>query len=66
MAMVLLEGNADRGIIVLANWSLYLKIPCVHQLGLFLMDPPLLSALVAMVLWPAVGVGKSRLEWKRQ
>ena len=66
MDMVLWAGGTGRGRIVLANWSLYFKIICVHHLGLLLMDPPLLSTLVAMVLWPAVGVGKSRLEWMRQ
>ena len=50
MDMVLLEVSTDRVRTVLANWSLYLAIPCVHQLSLFLMDPYLVSALMAMVL----------------
>ena len=51
------------GRIVLDHWSLYLAIPCVHQLGLFLMNLLLVSDLVDMVFWSAVGVGQSQLDW---
>ena len=58
MAVVLWAESTDRGIIVLENWSLYLEILFVHQLGLFLMDPPLVTALLVIVLCLAVGVGQ--------
>ena len=65
-ATVLWAGSAESGKIVLDNLSLYLASTYVYQLGLFLKETPLVSTLVTMLLWPEIGVEKSRLEWKHQ
>ena len=60
MARVL--GTKVRGAVVLTTFSLYL-FPSHSQLGLFLADPPFVSAFVAPLSCPVLGFSKSRLEW---
>ena len=60
MARVL--GTKVRGVVVFANFSLYL-VPIHSQLGLFLAEPPFVSAFVAPLSCPSLGCSQSRLEW---
>ena len=55
-------GTKVRGAVVFATFSLYL-VPSNSQLGLFLADPPFVSALVAPLSCLALGFSQSRLEW---
>ena len=52
MARVL--GNKVMGDVVFASFSLYL-VPRHSQLGLFLSEPPFVSAFVASLSWPSIG-----------
>ena len=52
MARVL--GTKVRGAVVFATFSLYL-VPSHSQLGLFLDEPPFLSAFVSTLSFPALG-----------
>ena len=58
MARVL--GTNVRGAIVFATFSLYL-FPSHSQLGLFLAEPPFVSAFVAPLSCPDIGFSQSRL-----
>ena len=60
MARVL--GTKVRGAVVFATFSLYL-VPSHSQLGLFLSQPPFVSAFVAPLSFPALGFSQSRLNW---
>ena len=60
MARVL--GTKVRGAVVFATFSLYL-VPSHSQLGLFLADPPFVSAFVAPLSCLDLGFSQSRLEW---
>ena len=60
MARVL--GNKVRGAVVFVTFSLYL-VPSHYQLGLFLAEPPFVSAFAAPLSCPALGFSQSRLEW---
>ena len=60
MARVL--GTKVRGAVVFATFSLYL-VPSHSQLGLFLAEPPFVSAFVAPLSCPVLGFPQSRLEW---
>ena len=55
-------GTKVRGAVVFATFSLYL-VPSRAQLGLFLSEPPFLSAFGAPLSGPSSGCGQSRLEW---
>ena len=59
MAIVL--GTKVRGAVVFATFPLYL-VPSCSQLGLFLADPPFVSAFFALLSCPGLGFSKSRLE----
>ena len=60
MARVL--GTKARGAVVFATFSLYL-VPSHSHLGLFLAEPPFVSAFVAPFSCPDLGFSQSRLEW---
>ena len=60
MARVL--GTKVRGAVVFATLSLYL-VPSQSQMGLFLADPPSVSAFVAPLSCPVLGFLQSRMEW---
>ena len=60
MARVLL--TKVRGAVVFATFPLYL-VPSHSQLGLFLAEPPFVSAFVAPLSCPVLGFSQSRLEW---
>ena len=60
MARVL--GTKVRGAVMFATFSLYL-VPSHSQLGLFLAEPPFVSAFVAPLSCPVLGFSQSRLEW---
>ena len=60
MARVL--GSKVSGAVVFATFSLYL-VPSHAQLGLFLAEPPFVSAFVAHLSRPSLGCSQSRLEW---
>ena len=60
MARVL--GTKVRGAVVCATFSLYL-VPSHSQLGLFLAEPPFVSAFVSPLSCPSLGFSQSRLEW---
>ena len=51
-----------RGAVVFATFSLYL-VPSQSQLGLFLAEPPFVSAFVSPLSCPDIGFSQSRLEW---
>ena len=55
-------GTKVRGSVVFATFPLYL-VPSHSQLGLFLAEPPFVSAFVAPLSCPALGFSQSRLEW---
>ena len=59
MARVL--GTKVRGAVVFANFSLYL-VPSHSQLGLFLAEPPVVSAFFEPLSFPVLGFLQSRLE----
>ena len=59
MARVL--GTKVRGAVVFANFYLYL-VPSRYQLGLFLDEPPSVSAFFAPLSCPVLGFFKSWLE----
>ena len=54
-------GTKVRGAVVFATFSLYL-VPGHSQLGLFLAEPPFVSAFVAPLSCPVLGFLQSRLE----
>ena len=54
-------GTKVRGAVVFSTFSLYL-VPSHSQLGLFLSEPPLVSAFVAPLSCPVLGFLQSRLE----
>ena len=60
MARVL--GTKVRGAVVFVTFSLYL-VSSHSQLGLFLAEPPFVSAFVAPLSCLALGFSQSRLEW---
>ena len=60
MAIVL--GTNVRGAVVFATFSLYL-FPSHFRLGLFLAEPPFVSAFVVPLSCPVLGFSQSRLEW---
>ena len=60
MARVL--GTKVRGAVVFEDFSLYL-VPSHSQLGLFLADPPFVSAFVDPLSCPDLGFSQSQLEW---
>ena len=55
-------GTKVRSAVVFATFFLYL-VPSHSQLGLFLADPPFVSAFVAALSFPNLGFSQSRLEW---
>ena len=55
-------GTKVRGAVVFVTFSLYL-VPSHSQLGLFLAEPPFVSAFVAPLSCPSLGCSQSRLEW---
>ena len=55
-------GTKVRGAVVFEDFSLYL-VPSHSQLGLFLADPPFVSAFVDPLSCPDLGFSQSRLEW---
>ena len=55
-------GTKVRGAVVFETFPLYL-VPSRSQLGLFLADPPFVSAFVAPLSCPVLGFSQSRLEW---
>ena len=59
MARVLV--NKVSGAVVFATFSLYL-VPSRSQLGLFLYDPPFVSAFVAPLSFQVLAFSQSRLE----
>ena len=59
MARVL--GTKVRGAVVFATFPLYL-VPSRSQLGLFIAEPPFVSAFVAPLSCPVLGFSQSRLE----
>ena len=54
-------GTKVRGAVVFATFSLY-KVPSRSRLGLCLVEPPFVSALVAPLSYPGLGFFQSRLE----
>ena len=60
MARVL--GTKVRGAVVFVTFPLYL-VSSHSQLGLFLAEPPFVSAFVATLSCLALGFSQSRLEW---
>ena len=60
MARVL--GTKMRDAVMFATFSLYL-VPSHSQMGLFIAEPPLVSAFVAPLSCPVIGFLQSRLEW---
>ena len=54
-------GTKVRGAVVFATFSLYL-VPSHSRLGLFLADPPFVSAFVAPLSCPVLGFTHSQLE----
>ena len=60
MARVL--GTKLRGAVVFETFYLYL-VPSHSQLGLFLDEPPFVSAFVAPLSCPSLGFSQSQLEW---
>ena len=63
MARVL--GTKVRSAVVFATFSLYL-VPSRSQLGLFLSDPPFVSAFFAPLSCPVLSFLQSRLEWFKE
>ena len=59
--MARLLGTKVRGAVVFATFYLYL-IPSSSQLGLFLAEPPFVSAFVAPLSCPVLGFWQSWLE----
>ena len=55
-------GINVRGAVVFAIFSLYL-VPGYSRMGLFLADPPFVSAFVAPFSCPVLGFSQSRIEW---
>ena len=55
-------GTKVRGAVVFATLSLYL-VPSHAQMGLFLAEPPFVSAFFAPLSLPSLGWSQSRLEW---
>ena len=55
-------GINVRGAVVFAIFSLYL-VPSRSHLGLFLADPPFVSAFVAPLSCPGIGFSQSWLEY---
>ena len=60
MARVL--GTKVRGAVVFETFYSYL-VPSHSHLGLFLAEPPFVSAFVAPFSLPSLGCSQSRLEW---
>ena len=61
LTMLRVLGTKVRGAVVFATFSLYL-VPSHSQLGLFLSEPPFVSAFVAPLSCLALGFSQSRLE----
>ena len=55
-------GTKVRGDVVFAIFSLYL-VPSHAQLGLFIADPPFVSAFVDPLSRPSLGCVQSQIEW---
>ena len=62
LAMAIVLGTKVRGDVVFATLYLYL-VPSHSQLGLFLAEPPFVSAFAAPLSCPALGFSQSQLEW---
>ena len=63
--MVRVLGTKVRGDVVFATFSLYL-VTSHYQLGLFLAEPPFVSAFVAPLSCPALGFSHSRQDWFKE
>ena len=63
--MVRVLGTKVRGDVVFANFFLYL-VPSHSQPGLFLAEPPFVSAFDAPLSCTVLGFPQSRLEWFKE
>ena len=65
LTMARVFGAKVRGAVVFATFSLYL-VPSCSQLGLFLADPPFVSAFVAPLSCPVLGFSQYRMECPKE
>ena len=66
-AMAVWAGAGTKELTWLIN-CFFLKtlVPSECQLGLLCVDPPLVSAAFAYLLWPSFGFGHSQLLWRQR